>query len=429
MLLPPHQGALKERSAAMSRQAAASHPPEDEGASATDLFVLPRTWPAADALSPLMGHLMVLLVYLGEALLIGALWYAQPHMLTPLTARLGVSAFALFGLSYLVQARSDAFPRRRLVMVVIMSLSSVIFNFTFSRLESYTALPLQVVSAIVIVGVVPGRTAALWIVGQSLTLAWASAWNVPLAFGLLLYPGYTVMQLFSAYLMKVMIRERAQRLEVVRLSEELRRARDAVALASRAAKRHRIARDLHDTLGHRLTALSLELEYAAQLSQSEVRQAVERAYDINRQLLSEVRQTVGAIREQSELSLERQLELLGHPFASLDLQVQCPDELTLSGELSDTLLKCAREAVTNAVRHAAASHIRLHLSREQDAACLHIENALPASGARAWHEGHGLRGMRERLEAVGGQLSVSRKATSFQVSARVPLSGGAGEAR
>lgn len=392
--------------------------------------VLPGVGRDADALSPLVGHVSVLLVYVGEALLIGSLWYAQPQALDPLAAGLGVGTFVVFGLSYAVQARLEASPALQLVMAGLMSLSSVVFNLMFSRLESYTALPLQVISAMVIVGVVPGRVAVPWIVIQSLALAWANAWDVPLAFKLLLYPGYTVMQLFSAYLMKIMLRERAQRMEVSRLNGELQRAWDVVAATSQIAERHRIARDLHDTLGHRLTALSLELEFASKVTGDRVWEAVERAQEINQQLLSEVRQTVNAIRDPQELDLEQNLTRLGEQFPLLQVNVTCDSGLPLQGEVCEVLLKCAREAVTNAVRHASAPEIQVHLRRELGKASLYMENAIPRAEVQNWPEGHGLRGMRERLEAIGGQLYLRRNATSFQLEMQVPLDmSGNGEKR
>ncbi|WP_424950100.1 sensor histidine kinase [Deinococcus sp.] len=392
----------------------------------SDPFYPPRSQNVADSLSPFVGYLSVLLVYVGEALLIGSLWYAQPQALTAFAAWTGICTFVLFGLSYAGQAQPGASPRLRLTLAILMSVSSVAFNLAFSHLESYTALPLQVISAIVIVGVVPGSTAiaTVWIVAQSLALAWANAWGVPLAFKLLLYPGYTVMQLFSAYLMKITILERAQRLEMIRLNDELARNRDMVAEASQVQERHRIARDLHDTLGHNLTALSLELEFARQVVGGQARDAVERAQEINRLLLSDVRRTVDAIRvplpaAPAPYDLAQHFRLLGKQFPSLQLHIYCESGLRLNAQINDTLLKCAREGVTNAVRHASATVISVHLSREGGLACLHLENVAAPSGH--WREGHGLKGMRERLEAIGGELRVVFGPTSFRLEARVPL--------
>ncbi|WP_425144855.1 sensor histidine kinase [Deinococcus sp.] len=389
-----------------------------------DPFFPLRTQNVSDTLKPLVGHLSVLLVYVGEALLIGSLWYAQPHALTPGMACLGSGTFVLFGLSYAGQALPGASARLRVLLTILMSASSVLFNLAFSHLESYTALPLQVIGAIVIVGVVPGRVAVVWIVAQSLALAWASAWGVPLAFKLLLYPGYTVMQLFSAYLMKIVILERAQRLELIRLNAALEESRDAVAAASQVRERHRIARDLHDTLGHSLTALGLELEFARQVVDRQARDAVERAQEINRHLLSDVRRTVDAIREPllpapQAHDLEQRFRLLGKQFPALQLHVQCESALHLDPLSGEILLKCAREGVTNAVRHAKATEIHLRLSAEGGRACLHLENA--ASLAVRWREGHGLSGMRERLEAIGGELHVARSPTAFRLEAWIPL--------
>ena len=253
---------------------------------------------------------------------------------------------------------------------------------------------------------------------------------MPLVYKELLYPSYTVMQLFSAYLMKILLREREQRLAMIRLNQELEEAQSAVAAASQVSERHRIARDLHDTLDHNLTALGLELEFAYQVSGGRVREAVKRAQNVNQQLLSEVRQTVNAIREAPSPTpptferLEDQLRQLGHQLPAVQLHLECEASLqNASTPLNEVgreiLLKCAREALTNAVRHANASEIQMRLSRQPSGVCLQIENvAWPSSG---WREGHGLSGMRERLEAVGGHLRVHRGPLSFCLEAFVPL--------
>lgn len=370
----------------------------------------------------LVGRSVGLLVYLGEALLIGGLWLTQRDALGPLSAWLGSLAFGLFGLAYLAQSRPGTTLGQQRAMAALMSGAAVIFNLVFSRLESYTALPLQVVSALMIVGVVPWRVTVCWITAQALALAWANAEGKPVLFGLLLFPGYALLQLFAAYLAFLSDQARSQRRELSRLNAELEAAHRAAEQASRLAERHRIARDLHDTLGHSLTALSLELEFAWQLASGPVAQAVERAQGINRQLLSDVRQTVSTVRAEDpdlRLSLIEHLQQLGEQFPALKLTFSGERELPLDPATCQVLLKCAREAVTNAVKHSSAREVRLSLSRGQDWAELQVENT--AVSRAAPHESYGLRGMRERLLAVGGSLEIVCAAGLFRLEARVPL--------
>lgn len=384
----------------------------------------------ADALSPVVGRLLFGLMYSGQALLIASLLYTQPTVLDRQLAIAGIAGYLGFGACLAAQSWPGASKPLRVNMTFAMSVCSLLFNLAFSRLEGFTALSLQVVSAIVIVTVVSSRVAVVWIVLQSLALAWANAWAVPLVYKALLYPSYIVMQLFSAYLMKILLRERQQRLAMIRLNQELEEAQSAVAAASQASERHRIARDLHDTLGHNLTALGLELEFAYQVAGGRAREAVERAQNVNQQLLSEVRQTVSAIREPPSPApptfqlLEHQIRRIGHQLPAFQLHLECEASLRetptpLSEVGREILLKCAREALTNAVRHANASEIQMRLSCQPGGVCLRIENAdWPRSN---WREGHGLSGMRERLEAVGGHLRVHRGPLSFCIEAFVPL--------
>ncbi|CAM3176015.1 Signal transduction histidine kinase subgroup 3 dimerisation and phosphoacceptor domain-containing protein [Deinococcus saxicola] len=387
----------------------------------SDPFFPARNKNVTDALSPVIGRLMFALMYSGQAVLIASLLLTQPGALDQTAMIVGIAGYLGFGACLAGQSWPGASGPVRVCLTAGMSVCSLLFNLTFSRLDGFTALSLQIVSAIVIVTVVPSRVAVLWITLQSVLLAWANAWGVSLVYTALLYPSYTVLQLFSAYLMKILLRERQQRLEMIRLNTELKSARNAIAAASQLAERHRIARDLHDTLGHSLTALSLELEFARQVQGQRKQDALARAQDINQQLLSEVRQTVNTIREPQELGLREQLKRLGDPFPALDLRVHLDPALTLGPVVGETFLKCVREAVTNAVKHASAPQISVHLSRDAGGARLRIGNALGATVGDDWQEGYGLLGMRERLEAIGGCLLVRRNTDSFQVEAVVPL--------
>ncbi|THF70190.1 hypothetical protein E7T06_08370 [Deinococcus sp. Arct2-2] len=368
-------------------------------------------------LSPTLGFWVAWLVYAGEAVLIGLLWQAQPDRLTVGLGGVGVISFLFFGVGLAGYSLPRVAAQHRLGAVVLMSLSSVAFNLVFSHLEAFTALALQVVSAVAIVTVVPVRAATLWIVVQASALAWANSSGVPATFALLLYPGYMLMQLFSAHLMQLVWRERRQQLTLINLNAELQAARDAVAAASQDAERHRIARDLHDTLGHRLVALGLELEFAQQLAEGEVAASVARANLMNRQLLSEVRETIRDVRHPSLLPLPEAFEALA-THLPIEFKVECGG-VTLSAELREVYLKCAREALTNAVRHAGAQRVSLHLLGRPQGSVLRIENDGWVAGGSAT-AGQGLRGMRERLSALGGTLHIYTERGRFVLEACVP---------
>lgn len=168
------------------------------------------------------------------------------------------------------------------------------------------------------------------------------------------------------------------------------------------AERERIARDLHDLLGHTLSVIVIKSELAAKLSEIDPKRAASEIRDverISRNALSEVRQAIHGYRGErvtDELSTARAaLEAVGVTLvadvgpAGLDVDVERAFALAV------------REAVTNVIRHARAEHCEVALVREPDGVRLTVQDD-GVGGEQP--EGAGLSGMRARLAALGGTL-------------------------
>jgi len=193
-------------------------------------------------------------------------------------------------------------------------------------------------------------------------------------------------------------RNKAERDAALRLShEELRRM-------AASAERERIGRDLHDTLGATLALIAVKGELAGRLLDHNAQAARNEVADIERvarEALAQVRQAVSGIRSAvlaGELASARVLlESSGVAFAA-DL-----DALPLAAPAESALAMSLREAATNVQRHARAQAVRVTLRREGSEAVLSVEDDGRGADIKP---GHGLRGMRERLEAVGGKLLI-----------------------
>lgn len=195
------------------------------------------------------------------------------------------------------------------------------------------------------------------------------------------------------------------------------------ALAARShlalvAERERVARDVHDVLGHSLTALSVKAELAARLidvDPDRARAELESIQDTARQALAEVRATVGGLRAGN-----LDAEVAAAPRVLADAGV----ETTVLGTVAETdprhrtlLAWVLRESVTNVVRHASASHVTITLGPTgllvvDDGVGIPEPDGGPDGGhgepgQHGEHEGHGLRGMHERVSAAGGTLDVT----------------------
>jgi two-component system sensor histidine kinase DesK len=202
-----------------------------------------------------------------------------------------------------------------------------------------------------------------------------------------------------------------------RANRRLSLAQDQIEHLAQVAERERIARDLHDVLGHTLSVVVLKSELAGKLVGSDgerARQEIGEVEQIARQALSEVREAIRGYRAEGiGIEIARARRTLGAAGVSLD----CRGEgVRLDPAHESVLSLVLREAVTNILRHAGASRCRLELTADQGRTLLHVED--DGRGAIG-HEGNGLRGMRERIEALGGRLEIdSRHGT--RLTAEIP---------
>lgn len=186
---------------------------------------------------------------------------------------------------------------------------------------------------------------------------------------------------------------------------ELKLSHDEVRRLAALAERERIARDLHDLLGHTLSVVVLKSELAGKLIERRpeaARAQIAEVEQVARQALREVREAVTGFRSgdlNAELAAAR-LVLAGADIeldhAVGDVSIPPPQEAALALGL--------REAITNVLRHAGASRVQVRLTEEGDRICLHISD----NGRGGDHvHGNGLRGMHERLAALGGGLEIA----------------------
>ena len=200
---------------------------------------------------------------------------------------------------------------------------------------------------------------------------------------------------------------------------ELRLTQDEVRRLAGLAERERIARDLHDLLGHTLSLVALKSELAGKLIDRDAdaaRVQIREVETVAREALAQVREAVIGIRAtglQAELASAR-LALLAAD-ARLDQRLA---PLPIDVEVEQALALALREAITNIIRHADARRVEVELSAERDRLLLSIGD--DGRGGVERH-GNGLTGMRERLAAVGGTLDVeSARGAGTRLLLRVP---------
>jgi two-component system sensor histidine kinase DesK len=188
------------------------------------------------------------------------------------------------------------------------------------------------------------------------------------------------------------------------MNRDLRLAREEVEQLARVAERERIARDLHDVLGHTLTLITLKSALAARLAERDPSRAATEMRDVERASREALQEVRSAVAGQREVGLARELASAREMLTAAGIAVEhAATPITLSPTEEATLALAMREAVTNVVRHAGASLCRITLSGDGLERSLAIED--DGRGKRA-PDGNGLTGMRDRVRALGGQLVV-----------------------
>ncbi len=188
----------------------------------------------------------------------------------------------------------------------------------------------------------------------------------------------------------------------------LRLSEDEIARLAKVAERERIARDLHDLLGHTLSLITLKAELAGRLVARDPERAAGEIRDIERTAREATKEVRHAVIGYKTRSLDDEIvqarTALDAAGVHLDVALEPVD---LDAMQEGVLSLALREAVTNVVRHAGASHCRVALDSDGVTVRLAIEDdGRGATGARGVRgpEGSGLVGMRERVTALGGRL-------------------------
>ncbi|WP_062431022.1 sensor histidine kinase [Herbidospora daliensis] len=271
-------------------------------------------------------------------------------------------------------------------------------------------LRLPVAATAVVVGVVPFVHLGM-------------SWGEGLREGL----GILVAAVFAAIVTELLQREQRARAELAVAHERLR---DYAAQAERLAtvqERNRVARDIHDGLGHSLTVVQMQVKAARAVLPIDVAKADEvlaKAQDQAEAALAEVRRSVRTLREPREVPpLPDALEVLAELTSASGVATSVAisgERRPLSDETREALFRAAQEGLTNVRKHAGATQAELVLDYVDAAVRLAVRDDGGGSASAAT-SGFGLVGLRERAEQLGGRLSVeSAPGAGYTLSMEVP---------
>ncbi len=238
---------------------------------------------------------------------------------------------------------------------------------------------------------------------------------------------FTLGMLFALTMARVVQNEKASRIRAEQLSVQLEQANrqlkasvEQVAELAAAKERNRLARDIHDSLGHYLTATHVQLEKALAFRDQQppvAEQALRAAKRLTSEALQDVRRSVSALRMTQQpfafvLALQALVEQTRAGHCEVDLEIRGQEEGFSPLRLL-TLYRVAQEGLTNVQKHACARHIWIEVWFAEQEAHLSLRDDGrgfdPTERQNEQQGGYGLLGLAERLELVGGRLEVESK--------------------
>jgi len=343
----------------------------------------------------------------------------------PLSPELWIAWFMLHGLFGLMYWNMMLYlPERTAVWHRLMFLSLLTGSALGISAVSQSLLGafLLLIVSVILPWMLPVVYAVTWLIAQNVLLAGTLSRipNVSLSDASMEAGLFLGISLFAFMSSVVVLRQKAARDELRRVNSELRATQSLLEENTRIAERVRIARELHDLVGHHLTALTLNLEVVTHLVDGKVLEHVQQAHSLARLLLADVREVVSDMRQDDMVNLADALHKLteGVPNPRIHLDLPATEVMT-EPQRAQVLLRCVQEMITNSVRHAQADNLWIRLSMTGDGLAMSARD--DGIGVDKVAIGNGLTGMTERLKHLGGKLEIeSEPGAGFALHAWLP---------
>ena len=217
---------------------------------------------------------------------------------------------------------------------------------------------------------------------------------------------YFMLQMFGFSAIETIQREEKAKEELAIINQELLATRFMLKTTSQKQERLRISRDLHDVIGHQLTALSLNLEVAKHKVSEEFKPLLEDNLQLAKTLLTDVRQVVKEMRDQEQFDLVSSLESLINQLPNCQLKVISSADIN-SLQLKQQLMFCLQEGVSNALRHGKANLFTFTSEKTDNNLMIELaDNGSANKASSNTNFGSGLAGMKERLIDFAGEVEL-----------------------
>jgi len=269
--------------------------------------------------------------------------------------------------------------------------------------------------------------------------------------------------LFALVMVNSSIKEREARLAAEEANRQLIATQSLLNEAVKQGERVRIARNIHDLLGHHLTALTINLQVASRKSalldtskntaaelsaghtatiteikskaehahsqanspSQELTSTIDQCHQLAKLLLSDVREAVSDIRDKSQIDLAASINSIINKLPSLEVDLMLDENIQISDiQVADTILKCIQESITNTLKHAQGKQVSIALKRQSSAnndGQLTLDIINDGRMPKQIRPGNGLLGMQERIAALKGEITFLLDKGRFCAHISIPL--------
>lgn len=265
----------------------------------------------------------------------------------------------------------------------------------------------------------PTRALVLWMLASNLVLYAVIAqlrWDANAALSVVMQVGF---QSFAVLMARLAASAERRAEELRAINAELVATRSLLAEGARDQERLRLSRELHDVAGHKLTALKLNLRALQGQAPAHLADEVALCTRLADELLGDLRGVVRQMRGEDGIDLRGVLDSLAAPFRKPIVRIATDPSLRVDSlDVAQTIVRVVQEGITNAVRHAEAEHVTVTLRR--DGAQLRLDIADDGRGRGPIRAGHGLTGMRERIDEHGGEFAIERDGAGTRLRVVLP---------
>ncbi|MBR8845762.1 sensor histidine kinase [Pseudoalteromonas sp. JC3] len=327
------------------------------------------------------------------------------------------SFFCFYALGYLIGTCEQCQHKLRWLALVLMLFSAFACGWIlqFGYLSILTIIWVAVVAYLL-----PIRVSACFTL--IIVLAWFTMQSVKQQH-LLWIEGllYGLFHLFALLLATTHQREQQARVELQNQHAQLQSTQHLLSELSKHSERTRIARDLHDLLGHHLTALSIKLQIAQRMTaDAPAQQQILECQSVAKLLLNDVRDAVDMLRQHRDIDFHQSLTLLLQHTPELKVHATIPQHIAVDdSHIAQVLLRCVQEAITNSLRHSHAKQFWIVMTQDEEKLFVNMHDDGYIS--EQWHKGNGLTGMFERVSECGGYLHLYEHNRALHYKIELPL--------